>query len=228
MHVLVIEDDPAVQTLVRTVLKHNGNEVSVVETAKEGENLANSKSYDIIVLDLGLPDGNGLELCERLRDNGIETPILILSAEQETDVKVRGFHSGADDYLTKPFSTEELMARIEAIQRRTQKKTTQEQLTCGEITINLLDRTCTVSGNDVSLTNNEFNLLAYFMQNSDRIIPQDELAAEVWDIHFDTQTNYINVYISYLRKKIRQNADREYIETVRKKGFILRCESKEN
>jgi DNA-binding response OmpR family regulator len=228
MNVLVIEDDPAVQTLVRTVLKHNGNQVSVVETAKEGEEQATTASFDVIILDLGLPDGDGLELCERLRENGIDTPILILSAEQETDVKVKGLHSGADDYLTKPFSTEELMARIEAIRRRSKKKTTQEVLHCGEITINLLDRTCDINGNGVSLTNNEFNLLAYFMQNSDRIIPQEELAAEVWDIHFDTQTNYINVYISYLRKKIRQNADREYIETVRKKGFILRCNGKDN
>jgi DNA-binding response OmpR family regulator len=225
MRVLIIEDDPAVQTLVKTVLKHNGNEVSVVETAAEGEELATGSSYDIIVLDLGLPDGDGLELCERLRDSGVETPILILSAEKETDVKVKGLHSGADDYLTKPFSTEELMARIEAIQRRSSKKTTQEELNCGEININLLSRTCSINGNEVSLTNNEFNLLAYFMQNPDRIIPQEELAAEVWDIHFDTQTNYINVYISYLRKKIRQNAEREYIETVRKQGFILRCES---
>lgn len=226
MHVLVIEDDPAVQTLVKTVLKHNGNEVSVVETAAEGEALATESTFDIIVLDLGLPDGNGLELCERLRNNGVETPILILSAEKETDVKVKGLHSGADDYLTKPFSTEELMARIEAIQRRAKTKSTKEVLTCGEIKINLLGRTCKINGHEVSLTNNEFNLLAYFMQNSDRIIPQEELAAEVWDIHFDTQTNYINVYISYLRKKIRQHADHEYIETVRKQGFILRCSGK--
>lgn len=224
MNVLVIEDDPAVRTLVRSILEHKGNTVSVTDNAADGESQALENEFDMIVLDLGLPDGDGLDVCERLREQEVETPILILSAEKETDVKVRGLHSGADDYLTKPFSTDELMARIEAINRRSASGDARQVLTCREIELNLLNRDCIINGNDVILTNNEFNLLSYFMKNKDRIIPQEELAAEVWDIHFDTQTNYINVYISYLRKKIREYSDKEYIETIRKKGFRLRCE----
>lgn len=227
MNVLVIEDDPSVRTLVRAVLEHNGNTVSLADNAAEGKQLATEMEYDIIILDLGLPDGNGLELCGELRDEEVQTPILILSAKQETDVKIQGLHSGADDYLTKPFNTEELMARIEAITRRSRESfANKQEYNCGELYINLLERKFKVADNDVSLTNNEFNLMVYLMQNKNRTITQEELAENVWDIHFDTQTNYINVYISYLRKKIRQHTDVDYIETVRKKGFILRCDDK--
>lgn len=228
MNVLVIEDDPSVRTLVRAVLEHNGNDVSLADNAADGKKLALDSEHDIIILDLGLPDGNGLELCEDLRKRDIGTPILILSAKQDTDVKVKGLHSGADDYLTKPFNTEELMARIEAITRRSRDKfANNQELTCGELYVNLLEREFKVGEEKVSLTNNEFNLMVYLMQNKNRTISQEELAENVWDIHFDTQTNYINVYISYLRKKIRQHSDVDYIETVRKKGFVLRCDDKE-
>ncbi len=228
MNVLVIEDDPSVRTLVRAVLEHNNNEVHLADNAEQGEQLALGDGHDIIILDLGLPDGNGLELCESLRKQNVETPILILSAKHETDVKVKGLNTGADDYLTKPFNTEELMARIEAITRRSRESFAKKQeLYCGELYINLIERKFMVNDNDVSLTNNEFNLMVYLMRNKNRTISQDELAKNVWDIHFDTQTNYINVYISYLRKKIRAHTEVDYIETVRKKGFILRCEDKE-
>jgi len=224
MNVLVIEDDPSVRTLVRAVLEHNGNAVALADNAADGEQKALDTEHDIIILDLGLPDGNGLELCEKLRKKDISTPILILSAKQDTDVKIKGLHSGADDYLTKPFNTEELMARIEAITRRSRDKFSKNQeLRCNELYVNLIERTFMVNGEDVSLTNNEFNLIVYLIQNKNRTISHEELAENVWDIHFDTQTNYINVYVSYLRKKIRQHTDSDYIETVRKKGFALRC-----
>ncbi len=228
MNVLVIEDDPSVRTLVRAVLEHNNNEVHLADNATKGKELALETEHDIIILDLGLPDGNGLELCESLRSQDVDTPILILSAKHETDVKVKGLNTGADDYLTKPFNTEELMARIEAITRRSRESFAKKQeLSCGELYVNLIERKFRVNDEEVSLTNNEFNLMVYLMRNKNRTISQDELAKNVWDIHFDTQTNYINVYISYLRKKIRGHAENDYIETVRKKGFILRCNDKE-
>ncbi len=223
MEVLVIEDDPSVRTLVKAVLEHKGNSVSQADNASTGRELATGNEYDIIILDLGLPDGDGLDIAKDIRDQEITTPILVLSAEQETDVKIKCLKVGADDYLTKPFNTEELMARIEAITRRSGESGSDQILECGELTVKLLEREFIVNGASVDLTNNEFNLLVFLMKNQNKIVTQEEIAEKVWDIHFDTQTNYINVYISYLRKKIRQHAEDDYIETVRKKGFVLRC-----
>jgi len=224
MNILVVEDDPSVRTLVKAVLEHNGNTVSMVDNASDGESYAIENDYDMIILDLGLPDGNGYDVCQNIRDENVVTPVLILSAEHETDVKIKCLKVGADDYLTKPFNTEELVARIEAITRRSEGSGADQLLNCGELNVDLLKREFTINDEKVQLTNNEFNLLVYFLKNKNRIITQEELAEKVWDIHFDTQTNYINVYISYLRKKIREHSEIDYIETVRKKGFVFRCE----
>lgn len=226
MEVLVIEDDPSVRTLVKAVLEHKGNTVAQAENAANGRELAIRDEYDIIILDLGLPDGDGFDIAKDIRDQEITTPILVLSAEQETDVKIKCLKVGADDYLTKPFNTEELMARIEAISRRSGSSSGDQEFHCGELHVKLLEREFIVNDTDVDLTNNEFNLLVYLMKNKNNIVTQEDIAENVWDIHFDTQTNYINVYISYLRKKIREHAEHDYIETVRKKGFVLRCEGK--
>lgn len=223
MNILVIEDDPSVRTLVKAVLEHNGNTVTTAENATDGEKSAVENDHDMIILDLGLPDGNGYEVCKNIRDKNIATPVLILSGEQETDVKVKMLKVGADDYLTKPFNTEELIARMDAIKRRTESAGDQ-QLNCKELKVDLLKREFSINNEKVQLTNNEFNLLVYFLKNKNRVITQEELAEKVWDIHFDTQTNYINVYISYLRKKIREHSDIDYIETIRKKGFLFRCD----
>ncbi|HCD51332.1 MAG TPA: DNA-binding response regulator [Balneolaceae bacterium] len=223
MNILVVEDDPSVRTLVKAVLEHNGNSVNTEDTAASGEASAVEGDFDMIILDLGLPDGDGYEVCKNIRDKNVATPVLILSGEQETDVKVKCLKVGADDYLTKPFNTEELIARMEAIQRRTES-TGDQVLACGELKVDLLKREFSINNEKVQLTNNEFNLLVYFLKNKNKIITQEELAEKVWDIHFDTQTNYINVYISYLRKKIREYSDVDYIETIRKKGFTFRCE----
>lgn len=224
MDVLVIEDDQSVRVLVRAVLEKNGSTVTQADNATDGQGLAFNNDYDIIIMDLGLPDGDGFEICKNIRDQDITTPVLILSAEQETDVKVKCLKVGADDYLTKPFNPEELMARVEAITRRSTDVSGEKNLSCGELEVKLLEREFYVKGTEVDLTNNEFNLLVYLLKNKNRIISQEEIAEKVWDIHFDTQTNYINVYISYLRKKIRDHTENDYIETVRKKGFVLRCD----
>lgn len=223
MNILVVEDDPTIRTLVKAILTKNGNKVSLAETASSGEKMAMNGNLDMIILDLRLPDGNGYDVCESIRAKGIKTPVLVLSAEHETDVKVKVLNVGADDYLTKPFNRDELTARIDAIARRSNSEADKE-IICGGLKVDLIERNLKVNGTEVSLTNNEFNLLVYFLKNRNKIISQEELAENVWDIHFDTQTNYINVYISYLRKKIREYSDRDYIETVRKKGFVLKCE----
>ncbi|MCC5925439.1 MAG: response regulator transcription factor [Bacteroidetes bacterium] len=228
MRILVIEDDDVVRTLVQRVLEKNGFEVATAAQALEGEKIALQSQHDCIILDLALPDKSGLEVCADLRDKGIKTPILILSARKNIDTKVLGLSSGADDYLTKPFDNKELIARIEAITRRSRDQAdvsssggATEVLRCGEMELNLLKREFTIQGNMVWLTNNEFNLMTYFMKHVDKVIEKEELADKVWGIKFDTQTNFINVYVSYLRKKISEETDKEYIQTVRKRGFIL-------
>lgn len=222
MNILVVEDDPSVRTLVKAILEHNGNHVTTEDTVADGERAATEGSFEMIILDLGLPDGDGYELCKSIRDKNVKTPVLILSGEQEVDVRVKCLRVGADDFLTKPFNTEELIARIEAIQRRTDSSGDQV-LNCGELKVDLLKREFMINSEKIQLTNNEFNLLVYFIRNKNKVITQEELAEKVWDIHFDTQTNYINVYISYLRKKIREHTDNDYLETIRKKGFTFRC-----
>ncbi|HBX67497.1 MAG TPA: DNA-binding response regulator, partial [Balneolaceae bacterium] len=193
MNILVIEDDPSVRTLVKAVLEHNGNSVSTADNATNGESNAIGGDFDMIILDLGLPDGDGYEVCKNIRGANVTTPVLILSGEQETDVKVKCLKVGADDYLTKPFNTEELIARMDAIKRRTESGG-EQQLICKELRVDLLKREFSINSDKVQLTNNEFNLLVYFLKNRNRVITQEELAEKVWDIHFDTQTNYINVY----------------------------------
>lgn len=227
MKILVIEDDRIVRTLVKHVLEKEGHEVSIAERGETGEEIALKEEFDIIILDLGLPDKSGLDVCKVLRENHISTPILILSAYQNTDTKITGLNTGADDYLTKPFDNKELLARIDAIMRR-YKKTgdTNNVFECGELKIDLVNRVFSVRDKKVLLTNNEFNLMAYFLKNPNRILDKDELTNNVWDINFDTNTNFLNVYISYLRKKIEDVTPVNYIQTIRKKGFMLQCEGK--
>lgn len=225
MKALLIEDDPALCKIFDRVMAANNIDHTIVQNGTEGEQLALEEDHDIIILDLGLPDKHGIDICKNLRKQQVTTPILIISAQTEIQTKVKGLEIGADDYLTKPVDSEELIARITAITRRS-NNTLQEntkEYKCGELSLNLLERIFFVADHEVRLTNNEFDLIAHFMKNPDRIISQEELSAEVWDIHFDTQTNYVNVYISYLRKKIAEQTEREYIETIRGEGFRLNC-----
>ena len=223
-NILVVEDDPTIRLLVKKALEHHGAKIQEASTAKTGRELALSAGLDIIILDLRLPDGNGYDICESIRANGVKTPVLILSADHDTDIKVRNLNAGADDYLTKPFSIEELLARIEAIMRRSNSTEGVVELTCQDLRIDMIKRTITVKNNEVELTNSEFNLLVYLVKNKGREISLEELAENVWGIGFNTQTNYINVYVSYLRKKLRKHSDFQYIRTVRKKGFKAVCE----
>lgn len=218
LNLLVVEDDPTLRVLLGKIFEKHGNKVKFADTAAGGEKKATEDQFDIIILDLRLPDGNGYDVCEKIREKGVETPVLVLSAEHETDVKVKLLKVGADDYLTKPFEIDELLARLEVLNRRNQKDA-ERKIRCGELEIDLLERQTLINGSEVKLTNSEFDLLVYFARNRGRVLSQDELAKNVWENDFDTQTNYINVYISYLRKKMREYTDYPYIETIRKKGF---------
>jgi len=226
MNILVVEDDPTIRLLIKKALQHHGCSVTEAGNAKDGSEFAKKNNHDMVILDLRLPDGNGYDLCAGMRKAGIKTPVLVLSAETETDVKVKNLNAGADDYLTKPFSIEELLARIEAINRRA-AQSDQTEYHCNDLAINMIERTVHVGGASVDLTNSEFNLLSYLVKNKGKTISQDDLAENVWGIGFNTKTNYINVYISYLRKKIGEHSDFKYIRTIRKKGFKIVCDSEE-
>lgn len=224
MKILVIEDDGVIRSLVERVLQNNGYETIGAGNAHAGEQEATQQPFDCIILDLALPDKNGIEVCRSLREHQIDTPILILSAHGETERKVAGLNTGADDYLTKPFDNQELLARIEAITRRKGESDGSVHLSCGELHMNLVSREFEVNGNRVSLTNNEFDLLAHLMKHKDQVVTKEELTRGIWDIDFETHTNFLNVYISYLRKKISEHTDRTYIQTIRKQGFRLLCQ----
>lgn len=224
MRVLVVEDDKVVGSLVEKILEKKGYDVDLVATGTLGEELATNGSYDCIVLDLGLPDIDGLEICRNLRDKQIDTPLLILSAYDAINIKVSGLDFGADDYLTKPFDNSELIARVEALTRRYHAGKSKEVLTCGELKLNMITRKFYVNDNEIELTNNEFDLMAYFLKNQNRVISINELSENVWDIGFDTRTNYVNVYLSYIRKKIRPFTSKKYFKTVRKQGFKINDE----
>lgn len=221
MKVLLIEDDEIIGNLVKQILQRKEYEPVLVNSGVEGEKKALTESFDCIVLDLGLPDKDGLEICKNIRVKGIQTPLLILSAYDTVDTKVDGLSFGADDYLTKPFDSKELVARIQALVRRRELGKTKDTFSCGELEINLLERKFTVNGNEVYLTNNEFDLMAYFLKNQERTLSLNELAEHVWDISFDTKTNYINVYLSYIRKKIKPYTSKKYFVTMRKQGFKI-------
>ncbi len=221
MRILLVEDDKVVGSLVKNLLEKSNFKVDIALTGLEGIEKGFKQSYDCIVLDLGLPDVDGLEICQKLRANNVNTPIIILSSYDATNIKVSGLDIGADDYLTKPFDNLELKARIEALIRRYKSQKTQEIFEYGELEINVVSRKFFVDGNEVELTNNEFDIIHFFLKNPERIISIDELASSIWGNGFDKQTNYINVYMSYIRKKIRSHTDINYIKTIRKRGFEL-------
>ncbi len=221
MRVLVIEDEQKMADLIKRGLEEEGMEV---ETAYDGEaGLAAGKKsdHDLIILDLGLPGRNGLDVSRELREAGIKTPVLILTAQDSTEMKVKGLDSGADDYLTKPFAFSEMLARIRALQRRTQSEDT-TKLQIGDLTLNLINRRASRAGNEVQLTNKEFSLLEFFMRHPDEILSREILSEKVWEETFDTLTNVIDVYINYLRNKIDRHYEPRLIHTVRGVGYTFR------
>lgn len=222
--VLVIEDEQKMAELIKLGLEEEGMEV---ETAYEGETgleLGRASRHDLIILDLGLPGRDGLEISRELRNSGVKTPILILTAQDSTEMKVRGLDSGADDYLTKPFAFAEMLARLRALLRRTHSEDS-TVLQIGDLTLNLISRKVSRAGSEVQLTNKEFALLEYFMRHPDQIISRETLSEKVWEETFDTLTNVIDVYINYLRNKIDRNYEPKMIHTVRGVGYMLRTPS---
>lgn len=221
MRILVIEDDKKIAEFIRRGLRE---ELYAVEVANSGENgyfLASTGEYDLIILDLMLPEMDGITICKKIREEKNPIPILIITAKDAVKDKVAGLDSGANDYLTKPFAFEELLARIRALLRKTDNQGS-VKLQVADLAIDLLSHKVTRGGKELLLTTKEYSLLEYLMRNSGSVVTRTMISEHVWSINFDTLTNVIDVYINYLRNKIDGGFSRKLIHTVRGRGYILK------
>ncbi|MBS0190378.1 MAG: response regulator transcription factor [Phycisphaerales bacterium] len=218
MRVLVIEDNPKMARGIQSGLQEAGFSTEVSHTGAEGEDLAAGESFDAIVLDLMLPDRDGIEVCRNLRRRKVATPILMLTALAGTEDKVQGLDSGADDYLTKPFQFEELVARLRALLRRGQA-TEGKTLRCDDLELDLYTRRATRGDQHWDLPAREFALLEYLMRNQNRVLTRMQIGEHVWELNFEPTSNVIDVYISTLRKKVDRAGMRPLIHTIKNAGY---------
>jgi two-component system, OmpR family, response regulator len=222
MKVLLVEDNERVSNFVRKGLSEAGHTIDHADNGRDGMFLAAGEPYDAIVMDRMLPgDIDGLGIIAALRKAGSRTPILILSALSDVDERIRGLNSGADDYLTKPFAVGELLARLDALARRTQGGGSETTLVVDDLTMDLLSRKVTRGGRNVTLQPREFKLLEYLMRHANQVVTRTMLLESVWDYHFDPQTNVVDVHVSKLRQKIDAGADRPLVKTIRNAGYML-------
>jgi two-component system OmpR family response regulator len=224
MHVLLIEDDTEAARFLVKGLRDAGYTVDHAADGRQGIELATTGSFDLIVTDRMLPHLDGLAIIERLRANGNATPVLVLSALGGVDDRVRGLKAGGDDYLTKPFAFAELLARIEALLRRHGVATHATRLKVADLEFDLLARRVTRAGREVELTTRELKLLEFLMRRTGQVVTRTMLLEGVWDLHFDPQSNLIDVHISRLRQAIDRGTDHPLIHTVRGSGYVLRAE----
>ncbi|RME19877.1 MAG: DNA-binding response regulator [Bacteroidetes bacterium] len=226
MNILIIEDDTRIAELIKRGLQEQGFVPTLAYDGLSGKKLALQNEYDLIVIDIILPKIDGLDLCKQIREYKPDTPIIMLTALGTTDDKVEGFDAGADDYLVKPFEMRELLVRIRALIKRNKKTTNNSGniLKYADLEMNLHTKIVKRGGQEINLTPKEFKLLEYMLQNPERVLSRVEIAAKVWDTHFDTGTNFIDVYINYLRKKIEKNFDKKLIHTKPGMGFILKAD----
>jgi DNA-binding response OmpR family regulator len=222
MRVLVIEDDTKIASLVAGGLREAGYAVDVARDGEEGLHLASGGAYDTAIVDVMLPRLDGLTLIERLRADGVDTPVLVLSAKRTVDDRVRGLRAGGDDYLTKPFSFSEVLARVEALIRRASRVTEPTTLTAGDVRMDLLAREVARDGHAIDLQPREFALLEYLMRNPNRVLSRASILEKVYDYSFDPQTNVVDVLVSRLRAKLDRDFEKKLIHTVRGAGYVLR------
>ena len=223
MKILVIEDEIKTVQLIKQGLEEQQCEVDVAYDGLMGFQLASRNHYQLIISDIILPGINGLELCKKLREAGIQFPILLLTALGTTDDKIIGLDSGADDYLVKPFEFKELMARIRALTRRNLGKIqTSNVLRIADLEMDLDSKSVIRAGKEIALTAKEFSLLEYFIRHQGRVISKVELAEKIWDITFDTGTNVIEVYMNFLRKKIDKDFELKLLHTQIGMGYVLK------
>lgn len=220
MKVLVIDDDPLIIEFVRRGLGENGCTVDAAASGSEGLLLARMGQYDVVILDVGLPDTSGFDIAREMRREADSTPILMLTAATGTDNLVQGLDAGADDYLTKPFDLRELQARLRALSRRGGAARS-EQVIIGSLQLDRVNHEVIVGGKPLRLTPKEYRLLEYFVLRENQVISRTELLEKVWEMHFDPQSNVVDVHVARLRAKLRRLPAAPQLETVRGFGFRL-------
>ncbi len=224
MRLLVIEDNPKTAGFICQGLSEQGYIVDVAPTGSEGERAAVTESYDLVILDIMLPDQDGIQVCRNLRRQGVKAPILMLTALSSTADKVTGLDAGADDYLVKPFEFDELIARIRALLRRGQAREA-AVLRFEDVEMDLVARKVSRAGQRMNLTAKEFALLEYFLRNPNRVLTRTAIGERVWDMNFESDSNVIDVYVSMLRRKIDKGFDARLIHTVIGAGYVLSAEA---
>ncbi len=223
MRLLVVEDEKKVARFVKKGLEEEGYAVDVAPDGEEGLGMALDGVHDLIILDIHLPRMDGLGVLQELRKKKVTTPVLLLTVRAAIEDKVLGLDAGADDYLTKPFAFQELLARVRALLRR-RADAEAPVLQVGDLTLDPAQRLASRGGEKIDLTPKEFALLAYFMRNPGRVLTRTMISEHVWDYDFDTMTNVIDVYVNYLRKKIDAGREPKLIHTMRGAGYVLKAE----
>jgi len=221
MRVLIVEDDLTIAAFLIKGFKEGGFAVDHAPDGEAGAHLASSVPYDVAIVDLMLPKLDGLSLIQRMRDQRIRTPVIILSAKHTVDDRVRGLESGGDDYLTKPFAFSELLARVQALIRRSSGAADATRLAVGDLVMDLVARKVTRAGREIALRPREFALLEYLMRNAGRVVSKTMILSHVWDYTFDPGTNVVDVLVFRLRDRIDKGFDRKMLQTVRGIGYVL-------
>ncbi len=224
MKILVVEDDPTVGEFVRRGLEEQRWQADLVNNGLEGERMALSQPYDLVILDMRLPGRNGLDVLRTLRARGFERPILVLTAQDAVDAKVETLRAGADDYVTKPFAFEELLARVEALLRRPRAMAS-PLLRVADLDLDQGTRDVRRGAEVIELTPKEFAVLEYLMRHAGRVMSRTLITEYAWGYHFDPGTNIVDVVINHLRKKIDANSAKKLIHTIRGVGYVIREES---
>jgi DNA-binding response OmpR family regulator len=221
MYVLVVEDERRLAQLVRRVLEEEGHTVDVAHDGEEGLQMALEGTHDVIVLDIMLPEINGLDVCKSLRANRVDTPVLLLTALDGVDDRVHGLDAGADDYLPKPFAFQELMARLRALSRRRVQPRDPQELNVDDLTLDLRRRRAQRDGRSIELSPKEFSLLEFLMRNQGRVVTRTQILDHLWGYDFATDSNLVDVYVAYLRRKVDKDTSNKLIRTVRGVGYAL-------
>lgn len=224
MRVLLVEDDRGVSRFIKKGLKEDGHVVDVAFDGEEGLHLALSQSFDLIILDILLPEMNGYEVLKCIREKGVVSPVICLTAKDQKEDIIQGLELGADDYLVKPFSFAELLARIKAVLRRGKKDVEQSKLTVGDLSLDLINRTAHRNEKDIELSSREFLLLEYLMRNAGQILTRTMILENVWGYDFDTSSNIIDVHVNHLRTKIDKDYHPKLIHTIKGAGYVLKNE----